>query len=318
MICTGGLLMFWKRILMVVVSLLLMTPVAAQSPQPFEDRTDPVLLLASYYNAVNQRDYPRAYGYWESPPRNMSLAQFTQGYSDTAGVIGLVRLPVQIGAAAGSVYAALPTTLIASRFNGSQQTYMGCYVARRSNVPLGDQTTPDPNWSLYQASVRTTASPITPILLDQSCLGTPYDDSQLPRLDFYDSRLTPIELLTSYYNAINRREYERAYAYWEVAPNNDSLAQFTQGFASTASVTAFAGLDIHAEGAAGSVYMSMPTLLAAMQTDGSQRLFAGCLVARRSNVGAPQDSIWNLYSASIVPVANMSLGIARLAQGCAL
>jgi hypothetical protein len=310
--------MDWKRVLAVVVSFLLMTTVAAQSPQPFEERTDPVLMLASYYNAVNLRDYPRAYGYWESPPNNMSLAQFTQGYSDTAGVIGMVRLPVQIGGAAGSVYAALPTTLIASRFNGTQQTYTGCYVARKSNVPVGDQTTPDPNWSLYQASVRATASPITPILLDQACLGTPYDDSQLPRLDFYDSHLTPIELLTSYYNAINRREYERAYAYWEVAPNNASLAQFTQGFANTASVTAFAGLDIHAEGAAGSVYMGIPTLLAAMQADGSQRLFAGCLVARWSTVGTPQDSVSNLYSAAIVPVATMSMGIARLAQGCAV
>ncbi len=312
--------MYWKRILAVVLSFLVITTTAAQSSTPpaFEDRTDPVTALASFYNAINLYDYARAYGYWETAPRNASLAQFTQGYADTASVIAVVRLPVQIGVAAGSAYTALPTTLIANRYNGTPQTYTGCYVARRSNVPVGNEVTPDPNWSLYQARVRTTTNPITPTLLDQACVGTPYDDSQLQRLDFYDSRTSPIELLTSYYNAVNRREYERAYAYWEVAPQNASLAQFTQGFASTANVTVFAGLSLQAEGAAGSVYMSIPALLASTQNDGSQRLFAGCFVARRPNIEAPQNAAWSLYRGSLVAVADTNAGMARVAQGCAV
>ncbi len=131
----------------------------------------------------------------------------------------------------------------------------------------------------------------------------------------YDYTGSPITLIESYYDAINRRDYPRAYGYWETPPNNASLADFTQGFASTASVRAFAGLSIRMEGAAGSVYASIPVVLVSSNTDGSQQVFAGCIVTRRANV-APTYPSWRLYSGSLAPVADFNAGMARAAQGC--
>lgn len=146
----------------------------------------------------------------------------------------------------------------------------------------------------------------------------------MPNDAFTDSRYkpssSPITLLQSYYNAINRGEYERAYSCWETPPRNASLEQFAQGYANTASVDVFVGLDIQGGGAAGSVYMEIPALLIATNTDGSQQVFAGCYVARRSNVpvgDSPMpDPNWGLYSAYLARVSDFGAGMARLAQPC--
>ena len=50
----------------------------------------------------------------------------------------------------------------------------------------------------------------------------------------YDNPNSPVDLLASYYNAIDRQEYQRAYGYWEMPPS--SYDQFAQGYADTASV----------------------------------------------------------------------------------
>jgi hypothetical protein len=124
-------------------------PTAMPVPDVFEDQLDPVLLLASFYNAVNRREYQRAYGYWLSVPNQATLSQFSQGYADTASVVGLVSLPLREGVAAGSSYATMKTALLSISSNGSQQVFAGCYVGIKANVPAGDSPTPDPNWLLY-------------------------------------------------------------------------------------------------------------------------------------------------------------------------
>src|SRR2546427_10242 len=50
----------------------------------------------------------------------------------------------------------------------------------------------------------------------------------------YDNRASPIDLLASFYNAVNRQEYARAYGYWETPPS--SYDQFAAGYANTAAV----------------------------------------------------------------------------------
>jgi hypothetical protein len=65
-------------------------------------------------------------------------------------------------------------------------------------------------------------------------------------------------------------------------------------------VDVFAGFDIQGGGAAGSVYIEIPALLIAAQTDDSQQVYAGCYVTRRSNVptgdSPTPDPNWRLYS----------------------
>jgi hypothetical protein len=128
----------------------------------YDNQSSAVDLLASYYDAVNRQDYPRAYGYWETPPSD--YAGFVQGYAETASVQLIVEPPTRMEGAAGSVYVSIPTVLIATHHDGSKHTFAGCYVARTSNIDP-----PDGNWRLYQATIRPAAAEAIPMELGRAC-----------------------------------------------------------------------------------------------------------------------------------------------------
>src|SRR5579871_784251 len=66
---------------------------AAQDHQPepgyLDDRSTPEAVINSYYDAVNKREYARAYTYWEPDAAARELLPFddwAQGYADTTSV----------------------------------------------------------------------------------------------------------------------------------------------------------------------------------------------------------------------------------------
>ena len=123
----------------------------------YAERNTPVDLLASLYNAINRQEYKRTYGYWEKAD------QFVQGYADTASVQLIVQLPAFIDVGAGNAYANIATVLIASRRDGSQQTFVGCYTTHKVNIQ------PDV-WHLARATVALAApNPAIPPALAQAC-----------------------------------------------------------------------------------------------------------------------------------------------------
>ena len=143
-------------LVLAVASLLLVGAVGAQqNPNafPFTTTTDPASLIGSYYNAITLHDYGRAYSYWETPPNNQTLAQFTAGFSDTASAVALVTVPYLTDAGAGNIYTSLPTVVMAQRTNGTQVYYAGCFIAHKTNVPVGTATEPNPNWYLRSANL---------------------------------------------------------------------------------------------------------------------------------------------------------------------
>ena len=97
----------------------------------------------------------------------------------------------------------------------------------------------------------------------------------------------PITLVHSYYDAINRQEYERAYNYWENlgTPNGVTadFARFVQGYANTKAVAVTTGT-VMSDAGAGNVYFAVPVVLTASHTDGSTRQFYGCYLLHQSNV----------------------------------
>lgn len=117
----------------------------------YNDRSDPSRLLASYYNAINTRDYARAYGYWESPPNGASLEQFARGYINTKSVQFAITPPTTFDGAAGSVYASVPAVIIGTQIDNSIQTFAGCYTTRRSNIE-------NTGWRIYGAKVERAAN----------------------------------------------------------------------------------------------------------------------------------------------------------------
>ncbi|MFL5733136.1 MAG: hypothetical protein ACJ78Q_08020 [Chloroflexia bacterium] len=140
---------------------------------------------------------------------------------------------------------------------------------------------------------------------------------------FYEDRTEAVNALKSYYNAINREEYQRAYGYFDGAPNPPaSLApsydKFVQGYANTVSVTLAYGKEF-VGAAAGSIYDSLPVFLTAKHTDGSTHAFAGCYTLRRTNEGIspnPADLLWRIYSADLSEVPANTAPSAALNRSC--
>lgn len=282
------------------------SPVAPAEWPPYDDRSGPTTLLASYANAINRGEYARAWGYWESPP-NPSYEDFVQGFADTAFVRLAVRPPTWFEGAAGSSYAQVATLLSATHADGSQHNFIGCYVSRRSNV---QQSGDEPTWSLYDASLQPTPRNASDaLLLAEACQSGP--------LVPYDDRSGAVAMLASYVNAINLREYGRAWAYWETPPEQ-SLEAFAQGFAETESVLLVVRPPTRFEGAAGSTYVAIPTLLSALHNDGTRHNFTGCYVARRPNLGGPGiEKVWSIYDATVDRAPGNSTDVTLLDGACA-
>ena len=98
------------------------------------------------------------------------------------------------------------------------------------------------------------------------------------RPEYRDDRSTAEAVVGSYYNAIDRKEYARAYSYFGAgaAPEYES---WKDGYADTESVDVSFG-QMAQEGAAGSIYYTLPVTLDVSRTDGTTARFAGCYTLR--------------------------------------
>jgi hypothetical protein len=119
----------------------------------YHDQLSAIDTLTSYYDAIAAHDYVRAYNYWPNGAPGQTLAQFAQGFAGTTEIGVVVGLSFQMDAAAGSAYASTPVLLTAKDWS-QPQLFVGCFIARKSNVPVGNATTPDPNWYLYSANIN--------------------------------------------------------------------------------------------------------------------------------------------------------------------
>jgi hypothetical protein len=141
---------------------------------------------------------------------------------------------------------------------------------------------------------------------------------------FYEDRRTgPTEALVSFYNAISRKEYERAYSYFRGAPNpNPSLAapydQWVKGYANTKTVSVAVGKVVQDAGA-GNIYAAFPVVLFATQSDDSLQLYTGCYTMHRANTGIsedPNDELWSIDAADLHIIPDRPYIDGALAQTC--
>ena len=117
--------------------------------------------LSAIAEAINARDYRRAFSYWDSP--TTSFERFAGGFADTDRVRLLVDPSAKLEGAAGSVYADVPTIVVATTRVGSERVFAGCYVMRRSNLV-------DRGWKIYRADVsQVPSSTNLSRMLSQAC-----------------------------------------------------------------------------------------------------------------------------------------------------
>ncbi len=139
----------------------------ATAEQRYENQNSPVELLASYFNAVNIREYERAYRYWETPPGK--LDDFARGYAETTSVQLIVQPPTRLEGAAGSLYAQVPAVIAARHRDGSEHVFSACYVTRKSNLNPTDIPKQEV-WRIFKANVRPSVDQLRiPQLLAQAC-----------------------------------------------------------------------------------------------------------------------------------------------------
>ena len=100
---------------------------------------------------------------------------------------------------------------------------------------------------------------------------------QAAETPYKDDRTTPEAVVTSFYNAINLGQYARAYGYFGNGPQ--PYPAFKTGYAKTKSVQVLTGKAV-SEGAAGSIYYSLPVAIDALDTAGKHSQFAGCYQLR--------------------------------------
>ncbi|WP_147272198.1 hypothetical protein [Phyllobacterium salinisoli] len=96
-----------------------------------------------------------------------------------------------------------------------------------------------------------------------------------PRV-YTDDRTSPTSLLKSYYNAIARRQYLRAFGYLEHGgtPTAAKLKKFAAGYAHTVSIRLKIGEE-NGDGGAGSVTYCLPVALESTLDNGKKQIFSG-------------------------------------------
>jgi hypothetical protein len=117
---------------------------------------------------------------------------------------------------------------------------------------------------------------------------------------------SPADAIRAYYAALDAGEFARAYRLWarEGQASGQTYAGFRQGFAATRSTQVTIAGPVESEGAAGSIYATVPVKVDASLKDGTRQHFVGQYVLRRVNdvPGASEDQLnWHIESASLEP-----------------
>ena len=100
--------------------------------------------------------------------------------------------------------------------------------------------------------------------------------------EYLDNRSDAAALVRSLYNAVNRKEYARAWDYFGDQKPAATYDKFLQGYANTLRVDVATGA-VSEEGAAGSTFYQVPVAIRAVDTKGGETVFAGCYTARLAN-----------------------------------
>lgn len=300
------------------------------SPAYLDDRSDPGAVVLSYYNSISRKEYDRAYSYWEIGAAGLqSYASFKQGFADTQSVhVTLGQILGDRGA--GQIYGFVPSMLTATKVDNSIQVYVGCFSLHLASPQIQDQPPFDP-WSISSANVE--QPPAGANLADRlanACANQGQAEptpAATPRPDdisasrYLDDRSTPEQVLRSLFNAVNRKEYDRAYSYWTPGTPSSILPPYTQfkaGYATTASVTLKLGKTTTGA-AAGSMYFSVPATLVSKSTSGQTKTYVGCYVLHLSQPAVqdlPPFDPMSIQSATVRQVANNANTASLMATVC--
>lgn len=135
-------------------------PALAQEAAYIDDRSDGPALIRSLYNAINRKEFARAYSYFGDQKPGGDYETFVGGYAGTVDVELKIGTVTPEGAA-GSVYSPVPVAIKSTRKDGTVTIFAGCYVTRLINPAIQEP-------------------PFTPLTIDSAALEetkTPFDQA---------------------------------------------------------------------------------------------------------------------------------------------
>jgi hypothetical protein len=260
-----------------------------------DDRSTAAALILSYVNAINRHEYLRAYSYWPNASSSLgTLDAFTNSYNNvTSEAVAMGQVTGE--GAAGSVYYTVPAAVTDSLNGGGTNKYAYCFVLRFPQPgnygappiqPLHfDQNTQKStvNASISDANVIAAACSSTSGLPGSAALVEDLND--LSSGNYIDNRSGAVEVIKSLLNAINRKEYVRAYSYFETpATFPGSYNSYAAGFNDTGSVTAVFGT-VQSDAGAGQFHYKVPLAENVTNTNSTKHLFVGCYTLHLANPG---------------------------------
>ncbi len=290
-------------------------------PPYLDDRSNAEALINSFYNAINRKEYARAYAYWQPGTAELPPYQaFEHGYSMTSAVqVAYGTVTGDIGA--GQTRFSVPVS-ITSDTNAGTQYFFGCYMLHLAS-PAAQATLPFRPLAIESAAVQQSSSVPMPNALTQACQGqgspvpAPAESDSIDQSVYLDNMSDPVDVLRSFYNAINRHEYLRAYSYWQDQSQLLPLPAFTQGYSTTQSV-ALATEPVQSEAGAGQRYYRVPVTITSQLSDGSIQMFAGCYFLHFSSpaIQAPPFQPLGIDAANIQPVTSSASAPDLMSENC--
>ncbi|NIJ38072.1 hypothetical protein FHR22_002775 [Sphingopyxis panaciterrae] len=121
------------------------------------------------------------------------------------------------------------------------------------------------------------------------------------------SKEAAAEVVKRYYSAIDARDFDTAWQQWgDDGPPRQTRETFRAGFARTQSTRVTIGAVTDGEGAAGSIFLTVPVTVDAVVDSGRHQKFRGHYILRRVNGvdGASASQLrWHIESAALKAVA---------------
>lgn len=151
--------------LLVLGATVLVVPNAWSQSDPYQDdRSDPVALIESYYNAVNRKEFARAWGYYGEDKPAADFETFAEGYAQTERVELVTGMPSGEGAA-GSSFFNVPVAIRATKADGGAEVFSGCFTVRLASPQV--QGVPFQPMRIADWSFSASEEPLEEALPDQ-------------------------------------------------------------------------------------------------------------------------------------------------------
>ena len=284
-----------------------------------DDRSTPSQVIVSFYNAINRQEYSRAYGYYRTPDTTLgSFSTFASGYADTASV-DLVFGQITGDPGMSQVYYTVPVLLKTTATNNTHANYAACYVVHETSPDVYGAPPISPmsidRGSAQPSNINTSDATV----LATACSGYPTGGNppfsassnslNIDKNNFVDNRSGPVETVSSLLNALNLKQYVRAYSYFQdPATFPGAYAPYAAGYANTAAITVTFGT-VQSEGAAGSIYYKLPLAMKVLTSSSAKQTFVGCYTLRfvqPSIQTAPPFQPLGITTGNFTQVANTS------------